>query len=144
MMTHFHFVDKVTGMFLVAWLSFSGFSVGCIKRWSVTNLSLENNLPFFQLNAPIIITTKSTNKHCYLQPCTIEVHVIGGQRSVIIGPPFSLLSQWSSNQRLPVLHPSWSTPLRVSSGCAGPPSPDLVHCGMYTYTIQWSACTLVA
>ena len=33
------------------------------------------------------------------------------------------LSQQSSNQGLPVLHPSWSAPLRVSSGCAVPPSP---------------------
>ena len=32
-------------------------------------------------------------------------------------------SQQSSNQGLPVLHLGWSTPTRMSSGCAGPPSP---------------------
>jgi len=40
---------------------FSGFSVGCCinkKRLSVTNLSPENNLPTFRLNAPVIIGTK--------------------------------------------------------------------------------------
>ena len=31
-------------------------------------------------------------------------------------------SQWSSNQGLPVFHPGWSVPLRVSSGFAGPSS----------------------
>ena len=36
----------------------------------------------------------------------------------------------SSSQGLPVLHPGWSASLRVSSGCAGPPSstaPVLFH-----------------
>ena len=32
-------------------------------------------------------------------------------------------SQWSSSQELPVLYPSWSAFLRVSSGCAELPSP---------------------
>ena len=32
-------------------------------------------------------------------------------------------SQQSSKQGLPFLHLSWSGPLRISSGCAGPPTP---------------------
>ena len=31
-------------------------------------------------------------------------------------------SQWSSNQGLPVLQFGWIAPLKMSSGCAGPPS----------------------
>ena len=37
--------------------SFSGFSVGCCineEMLSVTNLSLENNMPAIQLNAPLV------------------------------------------------------------------------------------------
>ena len=37
-------------------MSFSGFLVGfCINRLSVTNYSLENYLPTFRLNAPVVI-----------------------------------------------------------------------------------------
>ena len=38
-------------------------------------------------------------------------------------PPSAFSSQQSINQVLPVLHLGWNTPLKVSSGCAGPPSP---------------------
>ena len=37
--------------------------------------------------------------------------------------PSAFPSQQSINQVLPVLHLGWNTPLKVSSGCAGPPSP---------------------
>ena len=66
-------------------------------------------------------TNSTTYSHALLRYMSLEVM---GRWWLLL--PSSLLSQWSSNQRLPVLHPSWSTPLRVSSGCAGPPSPDLV------------------
>ena len=41
--------------------TFSCFSVGCCiieRRLSVTNLSSENNLPMFRLNAPVVIRVK--------------------------------------------------------------------------------------
>ena len=47
-----------------------------------------------------------------------------GQKLVRVTPPFPASSlQWPSNQGIPVLHLSWSVPLRVSSRCVGPFSP---------------------
>ena len=86
--------------------SFSGFSVGCRKV--VTNLSLENNLPTFRLNAPVVIRAKvkevQTNFAIYSH-ALMRVHVIGGQRSVRIASLSPCLpSQWSNNWGLIVLH----------------------------------------
>ena len=54
----------------------------------------------------------------------LRIYVIGGQRSARIAPPLpASSSQWFSNQGLSFHHLGWSTPLRVSFACAGPPSP---------------------
>ena len=72
---------------------FSGFSVGsCIneEKLSVTNLSSENNLLTFRLNAPVVIRVKlkevRTNIAIYSHTL-LRIHVIGCQRSVRIAPP---------------------------------------------------------
>ena len=59
---------------------------------SVTNLSSENNLPTFRLNAPVIIQAKV--KKCeptlvfIAMHSVLKIHVIEGQRSVRIASPF--------------------------------------------------------
>ena len=48
-----------------------------------------------------------------------------GQKWISMNKPHhwrSMVGEDFSNQGLPVLHLGWSSPLRVSSGCAGPPS----------------------
>ena len=65
-------------------------------------------------------------KKCEQTLLFIAMHYWGslevkGRWGLLLPPASS--SQRSSNQGLPVLHLGWSTPLRVSSGCAGPPSP---------------------
>ena len=100
------------------------------RRWSATNLSSENNLLPFRLNAPIVIKTKVKKCHALLR-----IHVIQGQRFGCPSLPTSS-SQCFGNQELPVLHPSWSAPLRVSSGCAQPPSP--IAPVLYRGPGQWS------
>ena len=61
-----------------------------MKRLSVTNLSLENNLPTFQLNAPVMIRAKvkevQTSAAIYSH-ALLRILVIGGQRSVRVTPP---------------------------------------------------------
>ena len=57
------------------------------RRLSGTNLSLENNLPTFRLNAPAVIRVKvkevRTNVAIYSH-ALLRIHVIGGQRLVRI------------------------------------------------------------
>ena len=61
------------------------------ERLSVTNLSSENNLPTFRVNAPVVIRVKvkevQTNIAVYSH-ALLRIHIIGGQRSVRITPPF--------------------------------------------------------
>ena len=60
------------------------------RRLSGTNLSSENNLPIFQLNAPVMRTNVAIYSHALL-----KIHIIRGQRSVRIAP-LSLTSHHSS------------------------------------------------
>ena len=57
------------------------------ERLSVTNLSSENNLPMFRLNAPVVIRAKvkkvRTNIAIYSH-ALLRIQVIGGQRLVRI------------------------------------------------------------
>ena len=64
-------------------------------------------------------------KKCEQTLLFVAMHYWGMRhwRSKVNGNCSPSSSQQSINQGLPVLHLSWSTPLRVSSGCAGPPSP---------------------
>ena len=79
------------------------------RRLSVPNLSSENNLPMFQLNVPVVIRAKE--KRCKQTLLFITMNCRG---YISLGGK----GQWGS-----LLHPGWSAPLRVSSGCADPPSP---------------------
>ena len=58
------------------------------RRLYVTNLSLENNLPTFQLNTAVVIGAKLKKCEQMLPYTTVRVHVIEGQRLVRITPPF--------------------------------------------------------
>ena len=77
-------------------------------KLSVTHLSLENNLPTFRLNVPIVIMAKvkevRANVAIYSH-ALLRIHIIGGQRSVRIAPPSLPPTQRSSSQGLLVLHP---------------------------------------
>ena len=114
------------------------------RRLSVTNFSSENNLPTFWLKAPVVIRVKV--KRCEL---FIAMHNWGYTSLEVKGREdcsWSSSSQKSSNQGLPVLYPGWSTPLRVSSGCAGPPSPLLVHTSSFSawWQLEHSVETLAS
>ena len=60
------------------------------KSYLLPNLSSKNNLPTFQLNAPVVIKAKvkevQTNVAIYTH-ALLRIHVIGRQRSVRIAPP---------------------------------------------------------
>ena len=60
----------------------------------------------------------------------LKMHVIGGQRLVKTAPPCLFITV-VQQPRIPVLLLNWSATLRVSSGCAGPPSPmaSVLCCG---------------
>ena len=100
-------------------------------KLSVTNYSLENNLPTFRLNAPVVIRAKvkevRTNITIYSHTL-LRIHIIGGQRLVRIAPP-SLPPHHSD----PAARDFQSSILveALSSGCAGPPSPTapVLCCG---------------
>ena len=96
------------------------------RRLSVTNLNSENSLLMFRLNAPVIIRAKvkkcETNASIYshaLLRYRYTSREVRGWWGLLL-PASS--SQWSSNQGLPVLQFGWIAPLKMSSGCAGPPS----------------------
>ena len=60
------------------------------RRLSVTNLSSENNLPTFQLNAPVVIrevVRKCERNTAIYSYALLRIHIIGGQRFVTIAPP---------------------------------------------------------
>ena len=113
-------MDKILDVF-----NYKSYFYWMKKRLSVTNFSSENNLPMFRLNAAVIIRVKV--KRCEQTLLFIAMHY-WGYMSLEVKCRWGLLlpastSQRSSNQGLPVLHLGWSAPLRMSSGCAGPPSP---------------------
>ena len=60
-----------------------------MKRLSVANLSSENNLPTFRLNAPVVIRAKvkKCEQTLLLISALLRICVIGGQRLVRIAPP---------------------------------------------------------
>ena len=61
------------------------------RRLSVTNLSSENNLPTFRLNAPVVIRAESEEVRANFgiySHALLRIHVIEGQRSVRIASPF--------------------------------------------------------
>ena len=58
-----------------------------MKRLSVTNLSLENNLPTFRLNAPVMIRAKVKEVQTSAAIYSHAIQVIGGQRSLRVAPP---------------------------------------------------------
>ena len=59
------------------------------RRLSVTNLSLEKNLPTFRLNAPVIIRAKVRTNTAIYSDALLRIHIIGGQR---IAPPSLLIT----------------------------------------------------
>ena len=87
------------------------------RRLSVTNFSSKNNLPTFQLNAPVVIRAKE--RRCEQTLLFIAMHYWGYTSLEVKGRWGLLLpassSQWSNNQGLPVLYPGWSAPLWMSS-----------------------------
>ena len=108
------------------------------ERVSVTNLSSENNLLTFRLNAPVVIMQgkrgRSVNKRCYLYytHALLRIHVIGSQKSVRIAPP-SLPSDHSSPATSPLSqlkHSSmgiiWMCRTFTSSSCPLPWSSTMV------------------
>ena len=127
-------MDKILDVF-----NYKSYFYWMKKRLSVTKFSSENNLPMFRLNAAVIIRVKV--KRCEQTLLFIAMHYWGYTSSEVrVGEDCSSLpassSQWSSNQGLPVLHPGWSASLRVSSGCAGPPSPTApVLCHAWSSTV---------
>ena len=88
--------------------NFQGLLSWLLRKWT---FSSENNLLTFQLNAPG--GKRGTNVAIYGH-ALLRIHVIGSQRSV------SSSLQRSRNQRVLVLHHSWSVMSRI-----GPHVPDI-------------------
>ena len=94
------------------------------RRLSVTNLSSENNLSTFRLNAPVVIRAKV--KWCVQMPiysyALLRIHVSGGQRLVRIAPPCLL----EAEANLEATERKWKL------------QAEHIHCTPNSITIGWN------